>query len=214
MDTLRLIFKVHQISVWDEILKEYMKGHWGARKTFWALRRKGISAPWEMVQKVCKLCEICAQFRHRRAKAPFGQPFFSSEPGHTIFDDVVGPLPMGKGGMRYIQCMVNSATRLGDAMKLRDVSAVFILKALQRWVRRNGLVKVLVTDNATYYAATEVCNWCKSNVIEHKFIAPYRHQSVGLVERCHQTLINRIRKMKLISGGSLTDYVDTAVPSY
>ena len=97
MDTLRPIPKVHQISVWDEIWKEHMKGHWGARKTFWVLRRKGISASWGMVQKVCKLCEICAQFRHRRAKVPFGQPFFSSEPGHTVFGDVVGTLPMGKG---------------------------------------------------------------------------------------------------------------------
>ena len=188
-----------------------MKGHWGARKTFWALQRKGSKASWEMVQKVCKLCEICAQFRHRREKAPFGQPFFSREVGHTVVGDVVGPLPTGKGGMRYIHCMVDSATRLGDAMKLRDVTAASILRALQQWVRRNGLFSILVTDNAAYYAAADVQDWCSTNGIEHKFIAPYRHQSVGLVERYHQTLINRVRKMKFISGGSWTDYVDAAV---
>ena len=32
-----------------------------------------------------------------------------------------------------------------------------------------------------------------------------------MVERCHQTLINRIWKMKFISGGSWTDSVDRAV---
>ena len=47
--------------------------------------------------------------------------------------------------------------------------------------------------------------------IEHKFIALYRDQSVGSVEHCHQTPINRICKMKFISGGSWTDYVNRAM---
>ena len=42
-------------------------------------------------------------------------------------------------------------------------------------------------------------NWCELNGVERKFIAPYRHQSVGLVERYHQNLINRIRKLKFAS---------------
>ena len=155
-----------------------------------------------MVKKVCRLFKVCAQYRHQRANAPFGHPVFSLEPGHTLFGDVVGPLPMGKGGVYYIYCLVDSATRLGDAMKLRDTSVASILKALQQWLRRNGLFKVLVTNNVAYYTATEVDRWCQKHTVEHKFIAPYRHQSVGLVERYHQTLINRIQKMKFISGGS------------
>ena len=42
-------------------------------------------------------------------------------------------------------------------------------------------------------------------------MAPYRHESVGLVERYHQTLINRIRKLKFLGRGSWTDYIDEAV---
>ena len=41
-DSLRPIPKVHQVSAWDEIWAEHMKGHWGARKTyFWQSGRKG-----------------------------------------------------------------------------------------------------------------------------------------------------------------------------
>ena len=110
-DTLRPTPKVHQISVWDEILAEHMKGHCGARKTLLALQKKGSSASWRKVKKVCKLCEVCVEFRHRRANAPFGQPFSSLKPGHTVFGDVIGPLPRWKGGSWYIHCLVDSSTR-------------------------------------------------------------------------------------------------------
>ena len=88
-------------------------------------------------------------------------------------------------------------------MKIRDTTTASILQALQQWVRRNGLLKVLITDNATYYASSELRDWCTERSTKHKFIAPYRHQNVGLVERYHQTLINRIRKMKLLAKGVL-----------
>lgn len=61
--------------------------------------------------------------------------------------------------------------------------------------------KALVTDNATYYASEEMMDWCELNGVERKFIAPYRHQSVGLAEQYHRILINRIRKLKLLAGG-------------
>ena len=111
----------------------------------------------------------------------------------------------------YIHCMVDSATRLGDAMRMRDTSTASVLRAFQHWIQKNGPFTVLVTDNAAYYASEEMARWCESKEVAHKFIAPYRHQSVGLVERYHQTLINRIRKLKFLGGGSWTDYIDEAV---
>ena len=54
-------------------------------------------------------------------------------------------------------------------------------------------------------------NRCNANEVEHKFIASYRHQSIALVERYHQTLINRIRRLKFLGRGSWTDYIDKAV---
>ena len=111
------LYDVNQISVWDEIWNEHMKAHWGAFKTYRALRSKGSKASWRMVREVCEMCEVCTKFHHDRVHAKYGQPPFSLEPGHTIFADVVGPLVRGRGGIQHIHCLVDSATRMGDAMK-------------------------------------------------------------------------------------------------
>ena len=54
-------------------------------------------------------------------------------------------------------------------------------------------------------------NWCEAHEVEYKYIAPYRHQSIGMVEWYHQTLINRIRELEFLAGGSWTDYINQAV---
>ena len=43
------------------------------------------------------------------------------------------------------------------------------------------------------------------------FIAPYRHESNGLIERYNQTLEDRLRKMTFDLGGSWSDHLDLAV---
>ena len=175
-DTSRPCPMVNQVSIWDEIWEEHLKGHGGVFKTYYALKRKGSRATRKMVQEVCDICEVCAQFRNQCSRAPYGQPLFSLDPGHTVFGDIIGPLPRGKGGAMYIHCMVDSATRLGDAMRMRDTSAASNLRAFQHWIRKNGPFKVLVTDNVAYYTSEEMMSWCKANEVDHKFIAPYRHE--------------------------------------
>ena len=122
---------VNQISISDDIWEEHLKGHWGVFKAYHALKRKGSRATRKMVQEVCNTCEVCGQFRNQCARAPYGQPFFSLDPGHTVYGDVIGPLPRGKGRAMYIHCMVDSAPRLDDAMRMRDTSTTSILRAFQ-----------------------------------------------------------------------------------
>ena len=43
------------------------------------------------------------------------------------------------------------------------------------------------------------------------FIAPHRHESVGLVERYQQTLVDRLKKMTLDRGRSWSDHLKEAV---
>lgn len=59
-DTSRPSPMVNQISVWDEIWEEHLKGHWGVFKTFQALKRKGSRATRKMVKEFCDICEVCA----------------------------------------------------------------------------------------------------------------------------------------------------------
>ena len=193
--------------VWDE----HLKAHWGAFKVYHALRQQGIPTSWKLVKEICATCEICAKFRQPMKRREWSQPPFSVIPGHTLFLDVVGPLIPGRGGVQYIQCIVDSATRMSAAIKVRRVTTANVIRGLEGWIDRFGKFKVMVTDNASYYTSNELQKWCEARQIMQVFSAPYRHQSVGLVERYHKTLIDRIRKLRLTHGGSWSDYLESAV---
>ena len=195
----------------QEVWSEHLKSHWGPYKVYWALRRRGVAATWKMVRKVCHECEICAKFRVRVPHVKWGQPPISLMPGHTLYADVVGPLKTGLGGAKYIHCLIDSATRMGNAMKLRSTGSKQMIRGMDLWIKKYGHFKRLVTDNAPYYRSEEFKKWCGDHAVSHIFTAPYRHQSVGIVERYHKTLIDRIRRLRLAHGGSWTQYLGRAV---
>ena len=84
---------------------------------------------------------------------------------------------------------------MSAAIKMRRVTTANVIRGLEGWIDRFGKFKVMVTDNASYYTSNELQKWCEARQIMQVFSAPYRHQSVGLVERYHKTLIDRIRKL-------------------
>ena len=92
-------------------------------------------------------------------------------------------------GALYIHCLVDGATRMGDAMRMRTITTASVIKALRRWMMQHGQISVLVTDNAAYCTSADLAEWCEDNGVNQKFIATYRHFGVGMVERYHQTLM-------------------------
>ena len=164
-----------------------------------------------MVRSVCATCEVRAKFRVKMPCQPWGQTPSSRVLGHTVYGDIIGPLTKGRGGVAYVQCFVDSATRMGGAYKLRSTHSAGIIRGIREWVGQYGKISVLVIDNVAYYCSNEVHSWCNSNGVEHKFVAPYRHESNGLVERYNRTLIDRLRKLRMAHGGSWVDYLGIAV---
>ena len=129
------------------------------------------------------------------------------------FMPIIGPLSPGRGGVKYIHCIVDSATRLAKGTKITNTSSTRIVRDLEDWIEQRGVMKVLVTDNAAYYASEELDDWCIERGITHRFIAPYRHQSMGLVERYNRTLEDRLRKLMLAHGGSWANHLSRSVKS-
>ena len=195
----------------DLIWKEHKVAHLGSWKVYKALRRQGHKVTLRQVQKELKTCEICAQFMEDRPRDEWHSLLYSTEPGGVVYVDVIGPLPPGRGGVKYIQCVVDSATRLSNATKHKNTEAMTLLKGLDSWLKRNGKIGVMVTDNAAYYASQDVEEWCQDNGVEHRTIAPYRHQSVGLVERYNRKLENALRKITLAEGKSWADHLTRTV---
>ena len=57
------------------------------------------------------------------------------------------------------------------------------------WIAFHGPCTVLVSESAPTYQSDQFAQWCEARGIKHLFIAPYRHESLGLVERCNRTII-------------------------
>ena len=193
------------------VWKEHLRAHWGPWKVYHALRDRGLTITFDLVRHVCSTCDVCAMFRDRRRRLHWGQPPFSLEPGHTVYADVVGPTTPGRGGFRFIHCLIDSATRLVAASCMRVPNSQTVIKSLERWVRDHGCINVIVTDNATYYDSDLLRAWCREHGVKQIKIAPYMHQSNGLVERMNRTIVDRIRKLCYAEGGSWTEYVARAV---
>lgn len=68
-------------------------------------------------------------------------------------------------------------------------------------------MKILVTNTAPYYASEELKDWCTQYDITHIFIAPYKYQSMGLVERYNWTLEDGLQKLKYAHGSSWVDHL-------
>ena len=191
--------------------REHWKMHFGAFKVYHALKNRGIPVTWSLVKQVCAQCEVCAHFKSMPNNLFWGQPPFSLTPGHTIHADVIGPLTTGRGGFRYIHCIVDSATRMCAAYPMRTPTSSGAIRNFCAWIRKYGRFSVLFTDNASYYDSDILNRWLQEHEIEHLKIAPYMHNSNGLVERLNGTLIDRIRKVRFEHGGSWVDYIDMCV---
>ena len=99
------------------IWKEHRIAHLGSWKVFKSLRKKGLRIPLKIVKKVLRKCEVCARFQEERPRDEWHPALQSLDPGGVVYADFIGPLPPGKGRVEYVQCIVDSATRMGHATK-------------------------------------------------------------------------------------------------
>ena len=100
-------------------------------------------------------------------------------------------------------------------MKAQDVADC--LKALTK----SGLDQVnvghrprLLSDNGASYISGDLAKWLDDRKIEHIRGAPYHPQTQGKIERCHQTLKNRILLNNDYLPRQLEEQISTFVENY
>ena len=120
----------------------------------------------EFVRQEINKCETCTKFRVERPRDKVHSVLYSEDPGGVVYDDVIGPVKKGRGGVRYIQCILDSATRKAQATKHRSTTSLNLLKGMDQWMWKLGQIGVLITDNASYYESEEIDDWCKANGVE------------------------------------------------
>ncbi len=72
----------------------------------------------------------------------------------------------------------------------------------------------LLSDNGSSYVSGELAEWLQDKDMKHSRGAPYHPQTQGKIERCHQTLKNRILLENYFLPGDLEAQIEAFVDHY
>ncbi len=147
----------------------------------------------------CTVCQVKSKYKPRRAPA-VERPILA-EPFESVAIDLVGPLPKGKGGNRYILTYVCLATRWPEAVPLRSITAKSVMDGLWSIFSRTSIPEKILTDQGSQFMGRVMGQLCKQLGIEKVRTSPYHPETNGAVERLHGT-------MKGIFGKSIDDGLD------
>jgi Retroviral aspartyl protease./Reverse transcriptase (RNA-dependent DNA polymerase)./Integrase core domain. len=139
--------------------------------------------------KTCTLNKPAIKNREYLQLTPTPQQAFDI----TIID-TIGPFPISENGNRYALTAICDLTKYLIVIPIPNKEAITIAKAIFfNIIRYFGILKVIRTDLGTEYANNIMLELCKLLKIEHKTSTPYRHESLGTIERNHRTLNEYLR---------------------
>ncbi len=178
-------------------------GHLGGEKV---ARMVGRYFLWpgmvKEIEEYCRSCKVCqVKNKSRPRKVPAVDRPVLTEPFESVAVDLVGPLPKGKGGCRFLLTYICMATRWPEAEPLRSVTAKSVAEGLWSVFSRTAIPEVLLTDQGTQFCGRVVKQLCQLLGIDKLRTSPYHPQTNGMVERMHGTL-------KSVLGRCVEDKVD------
>ncbi len=186
-----------------KVLGHERNGHLGADKV---AKMVGRYFAWPgMARDIirhCRSCERCqVRSKHRPRRAPVVERPILAEPFESVAIDLVGPLPKGKGGCRYILTYVCLATRWPEAVALRSITAKAVMDGLWSIFSRTSVPERILTDQGSQFCGKVMTQLCEHLGIEKVRTSPYHPETNGAVERMHGT-------MKSVLGKCIDEGVD------
>ncbi|XP_068204621.1 uncharacterized protein [Palaemon carinicauda] len=169
-----------------------LSGHFGVRKCFqklaelyfWPRMRRDV----KRFVSSCQVCQLVGKPNQKIPKAPLIPISAVGEPFREVIIDVVGPLPLTRGGCEYLLTLVDRMSRYPEAIPLRSVKAEKVVEALINFFTKFGIPKVLQSDCGTNFTSRTFRRKMLELRVKHITSSPYHPESQGQVERLHQTL--------------------------
>ncbi len=121
-----------------------------------------------------------------------------SEPFESVAVDLVGPLPKGKGGAKYILIFVCMSSRWPEAVPMRTGSSSEVAETLVSIFSRTGFPLRIRSDRGMMFMGRVVKKLCELLGVNAIHTSPYRPQGNGVVERLHGTLKTMLAKAGII----------------
>ena len=164
--------------------------HMGARRVK-ALITQRFSWPGlgQDVINYIKSCDICQKCNRRGSrKVPMVERRVMAEPFESIAIDLVGPLPTGKGGCRFILTAICMASKWPEAIALKSTTAKAVAIGLMDIFSRTGIPLELLSDQGPQFVGKVITQLCQNLNIDKIKTTPYHPETNGVVERFHGTL--------------------------
>ena len=190
MDVVRLLVlpKSFRKRVMD--LAHERLSHMGSRRVLSLLRQK-FSWPGmgQDVIKHCRSCPSCQKCSKSRARqVPMVERKVLSEPFQSMAFDLVGPIPNGKGGYRYLLTCICMASKWPEAIPIKCMTANAVAQGMLEIFSRTGVPLRLLFDEGSQFVGKVISKLCENLHVEGIQSTPYHPVGNGVVERMHSTL--------------------------
>ncbi len=142
----------------------------------------------------CDTCQRVKAGSHSRSKKSHKIKIFpATKPFQQISVDIVGPLMMGKTRNRYIVTMIDKFSRFAMMEPVRDIRAISVIKAIDKWIATFGPPESILSDNGSQFISSIYSNYMLNHGdVKRRYAATYHPECNGQIERLHRWLKERL----------------------
>ena len=159
------------------------KGHMSRDELNRQITRKYvIDEAWSKVSRYS--CEVCnANTRVNKTKVPIEKYPQAVSVFEQVYFDILGPLPLTRGGKRYVIAFIDRFSRYCVLDSLKDRTAISVADSIVSKIicTFNG-VRCLISDNAAEFCGQILKELCKKFQIKKCNITAYCPWANGLVK--------------------------------
>lgn len=113
-------------------------------------------------------------------------------PLQLVAFDALRPLPSSMSGKRHVIVGIDCFTRFVDAIATDDVQGETFSTFLENYIAHYGVPNEIITDNAPTFVNQNTKNVLQTYSIKHRKSTPHHHEGNAIVERCIQTLQEKL----------------------
>src|SRR5574338_1360601 len=129
--------------------------------------------------------------------------------------DIIGSLPLAKGGAKYTIVAVDYFTKWAEAEPLATITTKKVINFVVRnIICQFGLPHTIITDNGTQFDSAEFKDFCKRFHIQKKFSAVAHPQPNGQVEAVNKVIKSILKKRLEKVRGKWVDELPMALWAY
>ena len=171
-------------------------GHCGVNRLFCKIKSQyHWRGMFRDIKNFVGKCRVCAVNKPVHSNKEFLELTPNPQQAFDItIIDTIGPFPISESGNKFAVTAICDLTKFLFIIPIPNKDATTIAKALfNDIIRYFGILKEIRTDLGTEFANNVVKELCNLLNISHKTSTPYRHETVGTVERNHRTLNEYLR---------------------